>query len=122
LRRVRITVGSMAAPVDVAPTRRMWRRRPDPRANLAGVGVIGGGSAIDGCGGRLVAILLGRVDQAIVPTWRNLPASFYPGVGIFFEDPDCPFAGLNCGRPFAALNQPVDVPLGFSNFLGEQLF
>jgi hypothetical protein len=102
--------------------RRVWRRGPDPRANLAGVGVIGGDSAIDGCSGCLVAILLGKVDEDVVPPRRNLPVSFYPSVGIFFEDPDCPFAGLNRGRAFAALDQPVDVPLGFSNFLAELLF
>ena len=68
------------------------------------------------------AILLRKVDQAVVPARRSLPASFYPGAGIFLEYPDCPFAGLDRGRPFAALNQPVDVPLGFSNSLGKLLF
>jgi hypothetical protein len=89
----------------------VWRRRSDPRANLAGIGVIGGDRTIDGCGGWLVAIVLGKVDWAVVPTRRNLPASCYPSVGIVFGDPDCPIAGLNGGRSFAALDQPIDVPL-----------
>jgi hypothetical protein len=70
----------------------------------------------------LIAIWLGKVEQVVVPARRNLPASFNPSVGIFFGDPDCPIAGLNGGRAFAALDQPFDVPLGFSNFLGELLF
>ena len=108
--RVRITAGSMRLlwRPRRSTLRRTRRVRPGPRPNLAGAGV--------------VAILLRKVDQAVVPARRSLPASFYPGAGIFFEYPDCPFAGLDRGRPFAALNQPVDVPLGFSNLLGELLF
>jgi hypothetical protein len=111
--RVRITAGSMRLlwrprRSALRRTRRVRWRRPDPRPNLAGAGV--------------GAILLRKVDQAVVPARRSLPASFYPGAGIFFEYPDCPFAGLDRGRPFAALNQPVDVPLGFSNSLGKLLF
>jgi hypothetical protein len=125
--RVIVTAGSMR--LLWRPRRSTLRRtlrvrwwRSGPRPNLARAGVVGCDSAMDGRGGRLVAILLRKVDQAVVPAGRSLPASFYPGAGIFFEYPDCPFAGLDRGRPFTALNQPVDVPLGFSNFFWRTAF
>jgi hypothetical protein len=59
----------------------------------------------------------GRVDAAR----RKFATPGQPGIAIVVSDPLDAFAKLSEDRAFAGGNQPLNVPLGNPNFLGEGL-